>query len=288
MTAQDTTQEEMCDPDWIPYKDEKCIKIFPEDFQQYSDAKTFCNSMGSSYSLLSVNNAEEQVYFHDFIHVTSKIKNSVWLGLRARNGLFTWPDGSPLGYTNWINGSTTDNNSKCVELTVSGKWLAVSCTRRNMFVCETHQIWSMYKIQKTFQEFRKEQLDNPVPVEFIYVQLSDQPDPQVLWPAVIWEQISEKYAGLFFRAEGLGSTAFNGGVQNENTPRLVSLESAFYAATSAPVYYQANVLYGGWSNRFITGEACPGTSPFYYTRINHSGGEVRPRNEAIRIWKRIR
>ena len=57
-------------------------------------------------------------------------------------------------------------------------------------------------------------MQNPVPIGFIYVQLSGQKDPQTLWPNTQWNNVSPNYAGLFFRAEGGNASSF-GTIQDE-------------------------------------------------------------------------
>lgn len=106
-----------------------------------------------------------------------------------------------------------------------------------------------------------------------------------------WEQITSKYEGLFFRAEGNNSAVFNGGVQQENSPRLISLHSEQINKSKyhvvGEVRLSSNVVFGGRSSPLYAGDVNPTTTDFMRLLTNHSGGEVRPRNEAIRIWKRI-
>ena len=39
-----------------------------------------------------------------------------------------------------------------------------------------------------------------IPIGLIYTQLPNQSEPQILWPLLKWTDITEQYAGLFFRA----------------------------------------------------------------------------------------
>ncbi|XP_037032039.1 uncharacterized protein LOC119071278 [Bradysia coprophila] len=273
-----------CDQGWIPYKDEKCVLIHSENFYQFLDAENLCNSLDAS--LLSIRNQQEQTEFEKIIFDSAEIENSVWLGARGTNGAFVWPDGSPVNFTNWMTSkveSVIDENVECVELTLSGRWSVVSCTRRNLFVCEKEQIWTLHQIQRSFQKFRKEQLENPVPIGFIYVQLSEQPDPQILWPTVSWEQVTSLYAGLFFRAEGPTSNSFNGGAQEDNSPRLTNADSAILSSETTSI----SMVLGGWSGRLTTGDDNRGAASTWNIRFYNTGGEVRPRNKSVRIWKRV-
>ncbi|CAG2179746.1 unnamed protein product [Oppiella nova] len=122
-------------------------------------------------------------------------------------------------------------------------------------------------LQKDIAELQDEQ----VPIGFIYVQYPGQLDPDTIWPKLNWENVTPKYAGLFFRAEGGNSIAFDNDIeQDENSPRP-----------------------GTWSKDLFTGKQdglvlVKPHDPLTYTmKFMVSGGEVRPRNRAVRIWKRV-
>ena len=93
-----------------------------------------------------------------------------------------------------------------------------------------------------------------------------------------WREVSSEYAGLFFRVLGEGSSGF-GETQNENSPRLTQ---ATYQIGSAQTT-SMSIPSGAWSQCLKTGGNIRDIDclQFYV-----SGGEVRPRNKAIRIWKR--
>ena len=144
-------------------------------------------------------------------------------------------DEKDLAFTNWANNRPLKDSkdSNCVEISVDesnyGKWLDDKCQKKNAVLCQKSQMWSVEQIQKnlidTIRELKdaKSELDylksNPVPIGFIYVQLSAQPEPKTLWPNTLWENISKNYAGLFFRAEGGQAQQF-GQTQDEQTQSL--------------------------------------------------------------------
>ncbi len=124
---------------------------------------------------------------------------------------------------------------------------------------------------------------NPVPINFIYVQLSGQPDPKVLWPTVAeWKDITPEYAGLFFRAEGAGSAKF-GELQPESITKLIRVEEVMKKAgcsnCAKPMVPNActeEILTGGSTGDPISLKFCS------------SAGEVTPKNKAMHIWKRTK
>lgn len=113
------------------------------------------------------------------------------------------------------------------------------------------------------------------------MQLPRQELPSSIWRTATWLDITYEYAGLFFRVLGGGSENF-GVTQEENSPRLtnVQMTGVFSQATLV------NVTPSEYSAWLSTGHQASG-NPHWGVRFLVSGGEVRPRNEAVRIWKRV-
>ena len=180
-----------------------------------------------------------------------------------------------------------------------GNWLNVHCKRRNAVVCQKMQTWSLETLQKIILESRqktKEEFEalkkklsviesNLVPIGFIYVQLPSQPEPKTLWQLVEWKDVTSDYAGLFFRAEGENAEPF-GQLQNENSPRVVKVHRHDGQLNGTP--FEISLHSSGWSEYIHTGIGYIHDGKEMYHRFEVSGGEVRPRNQAIRIWKRIK
>ncbi len=121
-----------------------------------------------------------------------------------------------------------------------------------------------------------------VPVGFIYSQLPGQAEPSKIWPNLKWSDVSAEYAGLFFRILGGGSGQFNA-IQEENSPRLTEVRTLFHGYNNeVHIGVQAN---NDWSADVHTGNAY-GNAPIFLG-FKLSSGEVRPRNKAIKVWKRI-
>ena len=141
-------------------------------------------------------------------------------------------------------------------------------------------------------EIQRKELDNlkqnPVPIGFIYVQLSGQSEPHTLWPQTKWNNIGPKYAGLFFRAEGGEADNF-GKTQDELTRSLViSRGECFMFAKGC---YQSNLADIPIMVSFDSDKAFyTGTNGNVKLGLNfmYTIHENRPRNQAIRIWIRIK
>lgn len=98
-----------------------------------------------------------------------------------------------------------------------------------------------------------------------------------------WLDITEEYAGLFFRVLGGGSAEFNV-EQAENNNRLMDVNTAHTINTWHIVVPPT----GAYSDIVASGAMGSGSTTAWGLRFRVSGGEVRPRNTAVRIWRRIR
>ena len=58
----------------------------------------------------------------------------------ATEGMFTYPTGESLVYSNWASGEPNNNNDgqpeNCVEIYPEGKWNDVPCSRELLVICE--------------------------------------------------------------------------------------------------------------------------------------------------------
>ena len=85
---------------------------------------------------------------------------------------------------------------------------------------------------------------------------------------------------MFFRVEGKGSLPF-GQIQHANFSTISNLMSAALKdVTYTKVEGRQYELREGWSPNLVPGKCLSG---FY---VHKSEGENRPRNTAVRLWKR--
>ena len=129
------------------------------------------------------------------------------------------------------------------------------------------------------------------PVGFVYVQFSGQSAPNALWGGT-WQNVSNLYAGLFFRAEGGAAAAF-GSSQGEGLPNITGY---FYRGNQSN---EITVTYtgGAFSQRNQGSKYCGNGSSggggngcdFNAARssaIYGASSHVTPVNSTIRVWKR--
>jgi len=213
---------------------------------------------------------------------TYKTIENVWIGAKFTCNQFKWTDNSDHSFTNWVVGNPKNKTGDdCVQMLAeepsAGKWIDEPCKKNNLIVCQKMQTWTLTQMQKSFLELRK----NPVPIGFIYVQLPGQPEPKSLWPQVKWAEVSEEYAGLFFRSVG-GTSAQFGETQEEDFKSF----SVYYCNGCGATNYNVDVPKNGqWSDKFLSGHSTGGATD--YMTFRYTSGEIRPRNKAVRIWKRV-
>ena len=206
-----------------------------------------------------------------------------------------------------------------------GKWTDTSCMKSNIVVCQKMQDWTLARLLKEFLDLKKRyeketiqtkteyekdknetniryekelqeiktkfqnEVNNlkeaVVPIGFIYTQLPNQTEPTSIWPKLKWQEVTSHYADTFFRAQGTKTAPF-GQVQDENAPRLSKVN-----ITRTIPWWSGNsntqdiVTPGEWSKLLYTGSI----DGARHQHINFyvSNEEVKPKNTAVKIWKRI-
>jgi len=270
----------------------------------FENAEKSCNEQENSSNLVIIRSKDEQDFLSNLLFKTHKIIDNVWIGVKFTNNKFKLIDDSELSFANWGQGSPRNETDYCVQMQSDessiGQWIDEPCAKKNLVVCQKMQFWSSSRLQNILLQVRKEFQDitkhlntsldeaqkeinnfkqNPVPIGFIYVQLPSQPEPKSLWANVEWKDVTADYAGLFFRAEGENASPF-GVIQEENAPRLIHVKRVEFQ----PSANEINILSNGALSAIIDSDHTIKTDRGLQFTV--SGGEVRPRNKAMRIWKR--
>ena len=122
--------------------------------------------------------------------------------------------------------------------------------------------------------------------------LPHEKEPGEIWPWMIWEDVSKNYSGVFFRVVG-GESASFGNIQQENIPRINRFVSFWRNYHSDEVYknqvpgdQSIDIPMSGSSKWIATGGSAS-NSDYKYSHFESTGGEVRPKNMAIKVWRRI-
>ncbi|CAG2111045.1 unnamed protein product [Medioppia subpectinata] len=300
-----TTAEGICGDGWDLYHDDYydiCYKYIAEGLGDYQTVATACRGEMDS-TLPTINSFEEQEFLDKLI-IKYKMVDNVWLDAGIKNKHIVWTDSSSGEYENWIPGRPVDDGN-CVEMLADkanvGKWADEPCTKKNAYMCKRLVMWSGQRMERLIRDNRRllnelkqfqnklqseitQIKDTQIPIGFTYVQLPGKPEPKTLWPAYTWSDVTAEYAGQFFRAEGNGSLEFGKGIQAENAPRLSKVQK-FYKTSE--IYEDADLTPGVWSKNVLSGG--PG-SGIDHNSLKYllSAGEVRPRNQAVRIFQRTK
>ncbi len=308
--------------DWEPYKDGKCIKLITS-LQSFFDAEKTCSSNEES-KLISIHNQDEQKVLENYLFKKRTLVDNIWLNAKsadaAKKSPFKWADGSSLTFSNWApeNPKTNSSVDNCLQLhaedELRGKWSNEPCSRKNAVVCMRKQRWSLDKVQEVLEKLVEGQ-KHPVPLGFIYVQLPKEKGPQEIWSSaeLKWTDISSTYESTFFRVAGSKAAAF-GTVQEELSPFIdkVSYENCEYTNFYGETQCDESKMFpseknttldrkspSSWSGRVITahryysnlfnGQLPSDNRTSEWTgaiKFHSVGGEVRPRNMAVKVWKR--
>lgn len=144
----------------------------------------------------------------------------------------------------------------------------------------------------TLQETTSEGAFSAPPLDFIYIQFRNQKDPNALFPGTTWQNISNQHAGRFFRVEG-GNAATFGSQQEGGLPNIRGSVTSGHSILQHPAASNGALYYSNYSNNTSTWKI--GSDNYLSIELDASrsnslygnASEVRPINEAIRIWKRI-
>ena len=202
-----------------------------------------CQTLDESSTLISIHSKDEQQFIDDITSKYHNISSSLWIGLNYGKDSFIWKDQSEMNYTNWSDEAAKTGEVKCVEMSLEneriGKWTDVSCKKTALTVCQKKQDFTfitlrnaLVNLENELYKFKDElkSLQNDkyatIPIGFLYTQFPDQSSPDVLylynlWPNMKWTEVTQSYAGLFFRAEGGNSSSY-GSLQLASAPRVTN------------------------------------------------------------------
>jgi hypothetical protein len=146
------------------------------------------------------------------------------------------------------------------------------------------------------------------PVGFMYIQFPGTPDPSLLWdnPGSRWENVSSRFPGTFFRAEGGGASAFstastspalavgdNGstGGQVHGAPNILGDADIFADSLAFERRGAITVTRVGVAREPLIIEQAGDASGIrfdasYSNSVYGSSTEVRPKNITVRVWRR--
>ena len=307
----DNLNEGGCSQDWISYSDTKCYKVLGKKGTEL-ESKGNCSQLDNSSTLITIQSKEEQNFLSNRLKDYKNISDFVWIGLEFNDKAFKWMDGNAVEFENWGENAMKDGKSKCVQMSLAdselGKWTDDNCQKKYQIICQKKQstntvisdeVNNLTKVvdkqQELIEKLNKEQqdltnkldktIDKLIPLGFLYTQLPNQSTPQQLWPNMEWTEITQQYAGLFFRAEGSGSDTF-GTVQGANYSRLLKLNVRGCDISGySNCKDQTGILIeeGKWENIHPNIHGLISAIYPYMTT-----GENRPRNTAIKIFKRIK
>ena len=245
-----------------------------------------CQTLDSSSTLISIHSRDEQQFIDDITAKYHNISTSVWIGLNYGKNSFIWQDQTETNYTNWSDEAAKDGEVKCVVMSLVkdylGKWNDVPCKNNALTICQKKQDLTLISLRNSLVT-----LENTlIPLGFLYTQFPSQSSPDVLWPNMKWTEVTQSYAGLFFRAEGGNSSSY-GQLQLASAPHLAQVIQDRNNGRNYSGNYNVSLEQGKETGKFWTGTDYHPSGYSYFTlSFKLSNEEVRPINKAIKIWKR--
>merc|ERR1712179_418520 len=110
----------------------KCYKVVAGP-ANYLDAITGCIAEGATLATIESQAEQDAVYA-----LTGD--TGAWIGLAdfLDEGVFSWVDGTAVGFTNWRNNQPNNgnNNQHCTWIRPDGEWDDVTCRRTEAYVCQ--------------------------------------------------------------------------------------------------------------------------------------------------------
>ena len=287
--------------DWTQYKDIKCLIVIEKRATE-EEALHSCSQIEQSSTLLTIHSKDEQEFNNNLLGKYKNISLNAWIGMKYTDKVYKWMDGTDTNFTNWADDTVRDGTDPCVQMSLVtetlGKWSDMSCKKLGIIVCQKKQEFNFTTLRNAFELQQKDmnsikdeikalnqKFEASIPLGFLYTQFPNQSKPEDLWPNTTWSEITSNYSGLFFRAEGGESEPF-GQVQQANQSWISDIhffgviDSSFRGGTG----YETEISLK--KNQFVdlnvNAHEAVSDIRFYTT-----GGEVRPKNTAIKIWKRI-
>ena len=278
------------------------------------EAKGNCSELDESSTLITIESLNEQNFIQKSVQKHNTLSDRVWIGLEWSDNTFKWMDGSEYYYNNvgeYSNYFRTNRLqiNRCFQMSINGtnlgKWHDDFCGENYLMACQKKQasinnfqidLFNQNKIIESQQtrldrdmflqnqviDKQQDQINSLIPLGFIYTQLPDQSSPHVLWPNMKWTEVTQSYAGLFFRAEGNESLPF-GQTQQANQSIISNYWCDSHKAAGDIAGTKLSVeIKEGWTSIY------PQPHPAYCgeLRLFSTHGDVRPRNTAVKIWKR--
>lgn len=188
----------------------------------------------------------------------------------------------------------------------SGRFAITESTLAPVGAIENQVVWlAQFKTKEngiidgaSLVDSQTSKLGESLPIGKVYVQYPSESSPEELFPRQQWLNVSADFAGDFFRVEGGLAGAFGSGGQAESLPNIEA--NLLPEGGGVPNSLKANGTQS--TGAFIRVEGAPQT--YDLNGINHKGfnllfdasrshpaygrrNEVAPKNQTIRLWKRV-
>lgn len=151
---------------------------------------------------------------------------------------------------------------------------------------------SLNEIESRVSSLEDSEIVCPLPIGFVYTQKPGKKPPMELWPTTTWKNISDEWAGDFFRVEGGNASMFESGKQLEAIAPHTHEESIYLSTNDLSYWNSGHSTRNIGSDGYVSKKTESGSSGLsrvvpYTAQNNNAGIETRPGNRTVREWERI-
>ncbi|XP_072333685.1 CD209 antigen-like protein D [Scyliorhinus torazame] len=124
-----TVADSLCLSGWEAHK-QKCYK-FSKEKKNWKESKQECEFLNSR--LIIINTPEDQKFAEKFHK-----QYPCWIGLtdQENEGNWTWVDGTPLSFSQWLDGEPNNAGDEDCAVLKSGRWNDRKCNYLFHFICQ--------------------------------------------------------------------------------------------------------------------------------------------------------
>lgn len=103
--------------------------------KSFEDAQQICAQAGGR--MPSPRSVAENEALRQLVEAENKGATFLSVSDSKKEGMFIYPNGEPLLYSNWAPGEpNNEGDEDCVEIFANGKWNDKSCNENHLVICE--------------------------------------------------------------------------------------------------------------------------------------------------------
>jgi hypothetical protein len=135
--------QRQCPGSFDPLADGGCYRVLTDTYAPYANFSALCNAQNADLVAIHSVRHNDILLGYLILQFYAQSLNSVFLGLHCTSeSTCTWADGSPVNYTNFVDGSPDMGVGECMMMMFDtsngkrGKWQSAPCNSYHYAVCQ--------------------------------------------------------------------------------------------------------------------------------------------------------